>query len=107
MQFKFSFIVILAYPASPQPVPHEFFNKKDFSNIVIKGIKQIVNWVPNPSNGLQINWKHEFDATPIDNTFEETYNIIVDKITECWIKKDSQHTTAIADYNKRHESQKQ
>ena len=54
-------------------------DKKDSSNVLIRGMKQINNWVINinPSNILQINWKKEKLLPPKEQTFEEAYEVII------------------------------
>ena len=54
-------------------------DKNNSSNILIRGTKQINNWVPNinPSNVLQVNWKKEKLLPPAERTYEETLEIII------------------------------
>ena len=54
-------------------------NKKNSSEIMIRGAKQIKNWVVNinPNNILQINWKKEKMCEPVDRTWIEAYETII------------------------------
>lgn len=54
-------------------------NKKNPSEVTIRGAKQIKNWVVNinPSNILQINWKKEKSCGPVERTWEEAREIII------------------------------
>jgi len=54
-------------------------NKKDPSKVIVRGMKQINNWVINinPSNVLQINWNKEKNTDPKIQSYEEAYNNIL------------------------------
>jgi hypothetical protein len=54
-------------------------DKADSSNILCRGAKQIAHWNVNinPSNILQINWKKEKATPPVDRTWDEAYDILV------------------------------
>ena len=54
-------------------------NKKDSSEILIRGAKQINNWVINinPNNILQVNWKKEKLCEPVTRTYDEAYEAII------------------------------
>ena len=54
-------------------------NKKKSTEILVRGAKQINNWVINinPSNVLQINWKKEKKCKPVERTWDEAYNTII------------------------------
>ena len=54
-------------------------NKKNPSEVIIRGAKQINNWVvnPNQSNILQINWKKEKICDPAERTWDEAYNVLI------------------------------
>ena len=54
-------------------------DKKDPSNVMIRGMKQINNWVVNinPSNVLQINWSKEKNTTPKIQSYEQAYDTIM------------------------------
>ena len=47
-------------------------NKKNSSEIMVRGAKQINNWVVNinPSNILQVNWKKEKLCEPVERTWD-------------------------------------
>jgi len=54
-------------------------NKKNPSEIMVRGAKQIKNWVINinPSNVLQINWKKEKVCDPVNRTWDESYDTLI------------------------------
>ena len=54
-------------------------DKKDSSNVMVRGAKQITNWTVNinPSNILQVNWKKEKESEPTNRTWEEAYEVLV------------------------------
>ena len=54
-------------------------DKNDSSKVMIRGAKQINNWVVNinPSNILQVNWTKEKQCEPIDRTWQEAYDVII------------------------------
>mgnify|MGYP001571922980 CR=1 FL=1 len=54
-------------------------NKKNPSEVMIRGAKQINNWVvnKNPSNILQVNWRKEKNCAPVERTWDEAYNVII------------------------------
>lgn len=63
-------------------------DKKDPSNVMIRGCKQVFNWVENanPANLLQINWKKEKDCDPVVRTYDEAYDVIINGIARCYRK---------------------
>lgn len=50
---------------------------KNTSDVMVRGTKQINNWVVNPSNVLQVNWKKEKKTKPIKRDFEEAYKVLM------------------------------
>lgn len=54
-------------------------DKKDSSNVMVRGAKQIRHWIVNinPSNVLQIDWKKEKKCLPVHRTWEESYDVLV------------------------------
>jgi hypothetical protein len=63
-------------------------DKKDFSNVMVRGVKQINHWGKNPTNNLQIQWDKEHASDPIDRPFDEVFaNIISDGAFKCWATK--------------------
>ena len=54
-------------------------DKKDSSNVMVRGAKQITNWTVNinPSNILQVNWRKEKESEPTNRTWEEAYEVLV------------------------------
>ena len=52
-------------------------DKKDPSNVMVRGAKQINCWIENPSNVLQVNWKKEKMLPPAERTWEEAYDVLV------------------------------
>jgi hypothetical protein len=59
-------------------------NKRNSSEIMVRGAKQISNWVVNinPSNILQINWKKEKLCEPVGRTWDEAYETIIGGVKE-------------------------
>jgi len=71
-------------------------DKKNFSHVLVRGVKQITHWGKNPTNNLQIVWNKEHECGPNTNTFEEVfYNVITDGAFRCWANKASQWKMAI------------
>lgn len=71
-------------------------DKKDFSHVMIRGVKQITHWGKNPTNNLQIMWSKEHACDPNTLTFDEVfYNVITDGAFKCWADKAAQWTKAI------------
>ena len=54
-------------------------DKKDSSNVMIRGAKQIQNWVVNinPGNILQVNWKKEKNVEGVHRTWDEAYEVLI------------------------------
>ena len=54
-------------------------DKKDSSNVLIRGAKQISTWTINinPANILQINWGKEKTLSPVERTWDEAYDVII------------------------------
>jgi len=54
-------------------------NKKNSSEIMVRGAKQIKNWVINinPSNILQVNWKKEKMCEPVSRSWDEAYETLI------------------------------
>jgi hypothetical protein len=63
-------------------------DKKDSSNVMIRGAKQINCWKENanPANMLQIAWKKEKTLPAMERTYDESYDVLVGGIKRC-IKK--------------------
>lgn len=68
-------------------------DKNDSSNVMIRGSKQISKYVENanPANLLQINWKKEKLAEPVNRTWAEAYDTLVNGILRCHIKALENH----------------
>jgi len=64
-------------------------DKKDSSNVMIRGTKQINCWYenPNPSNMLQISWSKEKKLPGVDRTYNEAYEVLIGGIKRC-LQKD-------------------
>lgn len=82
------FMTLLNERKSDIPTKDYWFlcvDKKDSSNVMIRGAKQINCWTENsnPSNMLQINWKKEKTLPPIERTYDEAYDILVGGIKRC------------------------
>jgi len=71
-------------------------DKNDSSNVVIRGAKQICNWVENsnPANMLQIDWKKEWASEPVQRNYAEAYDVIIGGIIRC-IQKDYDNMPAL------------
>ena len=54
-------------------------DKKDSSNVLIRGAKQINTWTINinPANILQIKWGNEKELPPVSRTWDEAYDVII------------------------------
>ena len=61
-------------------------DKKNPSIVLVRGCKQISNWVENsnPANLLQINWKKEKSSNPVICTNDESYEAIINGIGRCY-----------------------
>jgi hypothetical protein len=71
-------------------------DKKDFSHVIIRGVKQITHWGKNPTNNLQIHWSKEHECEPGNSSFNEVfYNVITDGAFKCWSDKAAQWTKAL------------
>jgi hypothetical protein len=59
-------------------------NKRNTSEIMVRGLKQIRNYVVNinPSNILQIDWKKEKMCEPVGRTWDEAYETIIGGVKE-------------------------
>lgn len=68
------------------------FLKTDMQSVMLRGSKQIVNWKHNPSNGLQINWKKEFNTPEKGYTFEESYENVYGGYIACVVKQFSNYS---------------
>jgi hypothetical protein len=71
-------------------------DKNDFSHVMIRGVKQIVNWGKNPTNNLQIAWAAEHLCVARDDDFDTVFNdVITDGVFKCWAMKADQWLAAI------------
>lgn len=63
-------------------------DKKDSSNVMVRGAKQIANYGENANiaNCLQINWTKEKASNAIERSYEEAYDTLVNGILRCWKK---------------------
>ena len=63
-------------------------DKKDSSNVMVRGAKQIANYGENGniSNCLQINWSKEKVSEAVNRSFDEAYDTLVGGILRCWMK---------------------
>lgn len=93
---KFADLVVKHKKETARDYWYLSLDKKDFSNVMVRGVKQIVNWGKNPTNNLQIQWNKEHECGPNQSSFEDTfYNIITDGAFKCWANKASQWDFAI------------
>ena len=75
-------------------------DKKDFSHVIVRGVKQITHWGKNPTNNLQIAWSKEHESLPNTQSFEEVFNnVITNGVFYCWVEKSKQWKSAINYYN--------
>lgn len=60
-------------------------DKNDPTNVICRGAKQIACWVENAnrSNMLQINWAKEKEHEPVNRTYDEAYEVIINGIVRC------------------------
>ena len=76
-------------------IPHRDYwflcvDKNDSSSVIVRGAKQINNWVVNinPSNVLQVNCKKEKSIPPKERTYDEAFEVIMGgvkkSINEYW-----------------------
>lgn len=63
------------------------FNKKCMQDVFIRGSKNIINWVHNPTNKLQINWKKEWTSDYPSFNYQEALTNIWGGLALCWDKK--------------------
>jgi hypothetical protein len=63
-------------------------DKKDSSNVMVRGAKQISNYRENANiaNCLQINWAKEKVSEATTRSYEEAYDVLVSGILRCWMK---------------------
>jgi hypothetical protein len=63
-------------------------DKRDSSNVMIRGAKQINCWYenPNPANTLQIAWKKEKTLPAAKRTYDEAYDVLVGGIKRSFQK---------------------
>jgi len=74
-------------------------DKKDFSHVLVRGVKQITHWSKNPTNNLQIMWSKEHESPPNTDEFEVVFNnVIKNGVFYCWAKKAEQWEAAIKFY---------
>lgn len=93
---KFAELVVKHKKETPRDYWYLSLDKKDFSHVMVRGVKQIKHWGKNPTNNLQIVWNKEHLCEPNNNTFEEVfYNVITDGAFRCWAEKANQWTKAI------------
>lgn len=75
-------------------------DKKDFSQVIVRGVKQITYWGLNPTNNLQIQWNKEHNSPDGELKFDEVFEKIITKgVFYCWATKASQWKQAIDFYN--------
>lgn len=98
---KFAELVIKHKKETSRDYWYLSLDKKDFSQVMVRGVKQINHWGKNPTNNLQIQWDKEHNSVPNTSSFEEIFhNIITDGVFKCWSDKSAQWSTAIEYRNK-------
>lgn len=74
-------------------------DKKDFSHVIVRGVKQITHWSKNPTNNLQIMWNKEHESPPNTAGFDVVFDdVIKNGVFYCWAKKAEQWEAAIEFY---------
>lgn len=82
-------------------------DKNDFSKVMVRGVKQIVNWLMNPTNNLQIVWKKEHNCDPGSKPFDEVFeDIITNGVFYCWEQKANHWKSALEHRKKSIQNQK-
>jgi hypothetical protein len=77
-------------------------DKSNMNNVMVRGVKQIQNWVYNPTNNLQVNWKKECTCSPKETSFDQSFkDVVVNGVLYCWEKKVQSMLDGI-EYRKRH-----
>jgi hypothetical protein len=93
---KFAELVIKHKKETDRDYWYLSLDKKDFSHVIVRGVKQITHWGKNPTNNLQIQWSKEHSCEPNNIPFNEVfYNVITDGAFQCWAKKAEQWKMAI------------
>jgi hypothetical protein len=93
---KFAELVIKHKKETDRDYWYLSLDKKDFSHVMVRGVKQINHWGKNPTNNLQIVWSKEHECGPNTKTFEEVFhNVITDGAFRCWANKAAQWKMAI------------
>lgn len=85
---KFAELVIKHKQETDRDYWYLSLDKKDFSHVVVRGVKQITHWGKNPTNNLQIQWAKEHTSEPGNKPFDEVFhNVITDGAFKCWEAK--------------------
>lgn len=93
---QFTELVLSRKAETPRDYWYLTLDKSNFSNVMVRGMKQIVHWSCNPTNNLQILWNKEHCVPPGTENFESVYyNIVTDGVFRCWDVKSRQWTEAI------------
>lgn len=97
---KFAELVIKHKKETTRDYWYLSLDKKDFSHVIVRGVKQITHWGKNPTNNLQIMWGREHECEPNTSDFDTVFdNIITNGAFKCWADKAAQWKTAIAHHN--------
>jgi predicted transport protein len=97
---KFAELVVKHKAQTDRDYWYLSLDKKDFSKVMVRGVKQINHWGKNPTNNLQIQWDKEHASDLIDRPFDEVFaNIISDGAFRCWAMKADQWKVGINHYN--------
>lgn len=93
---KFAELVIDRKKETPRDYWFLSLDKKDFSHVMVRGVKQITYWGKNPTNNLQIMWGKEHQCGPGNESFSTVfYNVITNGAFKCWADKAAQWSKAI------------
>lgn len=77
-----------------------FVINKITGDVMVRGLKNIVNCNNNPSNIFQIEWYKEFKTPEPVRTFEESWNhIIINTVCESYIKKQKLINEGLSKFN--------
>lgn len=93
---KFAELVIKHKKETTRDYWYLSLDKKDFSHVIVRGVKQITHWGKNPTNNLQIMWSKEHESKPNTASFDNVFdNIITNGAFKCWADKAAQWSVAI------------
>ena len=96
---RFAELVVKHKKETPRDYWYLSLDKNNFSNVMVRGVKQINHWGKNPTNNLQIMWGKEHESEPNTDSFDKVFeNVITNGVFYCWYKKSEQWLKGIALY---------